>query len=354
MIGGCAADAWKGRLNGDPVPWLLEANAVVRYRTLVDLSGEPPAASDVRRARRQMLDDPGVRALIDEAADWLPRAPGRNSDASLSYFKARMLADFGVTVDDDGVGRIVEAAIGHRVDDLFAVRGTLPARPKKGEKYVKPDPHADVWSISPCNSPLITYALLALGFRSALVEQAVEELRSRWMTPEGWFCHLFFVESQFRKLRVGCPMARLGAGLMALDVFSLVPALRESACSRHAFEPLRFHREYGNTIYYFGRSKRFWTLKYPFVWYNALYLADVLTRFEFLRDDPLVRELVDWIERAQDERGRFRPTSMYLEYKGWDFADKKTASPWMTFLCCRILKRWHGWVDASGAMERSS
>jgi hypothetical protein len=51
-------------------------------------------------------------------------------------------------------------------------------------------------------------------------------------------------------------------------------------------------------------AERFRTLKHPFVWYDALSLADVLTRFESLRDDPLVRELVDGIERAQDERGR--------------------------------------------------
>ena len=102
----------------------------------------------------------------------------------------------------------------------------------------------------------------------------------------------------------------------------MVPALRESDYSRNAFQTLKFHRDYGKTIYYFGRSKKFWTLKYPFVWYNALYLADVLTRFDFLRDDLLVQELIDWIEHSQDEQGRFRPTSMYMEYKGWDFADK--------------------------------
>lgn len=57
MIGGCAADAWKGRLNGDPVPWLLEANAVARFPALVDPSGALPCASDVHRA-------PSARYLV--------------------------------------------------------------------------------------------------------------------------------------------------------------------------------------------------------------------------------------------------------------------------------------------------
>jgi hypothetical protein len=127
-----------------------------------------------------------------------------------------------------------------------------------------------------------------------------------------------------------------------LQVFSQIDDLKESQAAKNAFEPLKFHRDFGKSLYYFGRSKKFWTLKYPFIWYNALYLADVLTRFDFLKKEPLVQELIDWIEVSQDEQGRFKPTSMFMCYKGWDFANKKEASPWMTLLCSRILRRWYG------------
>ena len=90
-----------------------------------------------------------------------------------------------------------------------------------------------------------------------------------------------------------------------------------------------------------GRSKRFWRLKYPFVWYNALYVADVLSRFTHLKDEILLREMVEWILESQDENGRFAPTSMFLHYKDWDFSNKKEPSPWITYLCCRILKRYY-------------
>jgi hypothetical protein len=30
---------------------------------------------------------------------------------------------------------------------------------------------------------------------------------------------------------------------------------------------------------------------------------------------------------------------MYVAWKGWSFADKKTPSPWLTFLVRRIQKR---------------
>jgi hypothetical protein len=42
-----------------------------------------------------------------------------------------------------------------------------------------------------------------------------------------------------------------------------------------------------------GQAKGFWTLKYPFVWYNAFYLAGVLTRFESLKNYELVKELIE-------------------------------------------------------------
>ncbi|MEW6093198.1 MAG: hypothetical protein AB1531_04445 [Chloroflexota bacterium] len=332
------SEKWKRRLKDDPVPWLLESTAVTRYRTLVEIVEKAPSLSEVQQARQQMLGDSLVQRLLKESTDWLPKAAGRNNDPALSYFKLRMLADFGVTAKEEGMREIIAEAVTHRLDKMFAVRGTPPKRLQKGEKYVKPDPYADVWEVSPCNSPIITYALLALGYRNELVMQAVEALQSRWTTPQGWFCHFFFVDSQFKKLQIGCPMA----GLIALEVFSLIPALKETEYARNAYSTLKFHRDYGNTIYYFGRSRKFWTMKYPFIWYNALYLADVLTRFDFLHDEILVRELIEWIERSQNAQGRFQPTSMYMEYKGRDFTDKKVPSPWITFLCCRILKRWYG------------
>jgi len=222
----------------------------------------------------------------------------------------------------------------HLEDGFFAIRQVLP---EKGKGFSKPDLNANEWHALPCDSPFITYILLLLGLNNSMVEKSIEGIKERWETEQGWFCHFFFVESQFKKLQVGCPMAEL----MALEIFSQIPELRESDYALNAFAPIKFHREDGKSIYYFGRSKKSWTLKYPFVWYNALYLAEVLTRFEFLKDDELVRELIEWIENSQDENGRFKPNSMFMPYKGWNFANKKESSPWITFLCCRILKRWY-------------
>lgn len=179
---------------------------------------------------------------------------------------------------------------------------------------------------------------MASGFNSQEVEQSVSTLKKFWETEQGWFCNYFFVNSQYKKLNVGCPMA----GLMALEVFSQTSSLKESKQAQNAFAPLEFHWNYKKTIYYFGRSKKFWTLKYPFVWYNALYLAEVLTRFKFLKKHKMIQEIIDWIKSSQDENGRFKPTSIFMPYKSWSFGNKKEPSPWLTFICCKILKRWYG------------
>lgn len=330
-------DNWKAKLHADPLSWLLESNPWTRYRTLTDLLGMPVSDTDPVKAKNELLQHSQILELAEEAKDWISIAPTRNNDSKISYFKLRMLADFGITHEDLDLS-VIDKATEHVIEDMFAIRGTLPEKPGKGEKYQKPDLHADVWHISPCNSPAITAALLALGVQSEPLDSAVTALKYRWVDQTGWFCHFFFVESQHKKLQAGCPVA----GLMALDVFSRVPGLKDSEQARQAFEPIRFHKSFGKTIYYFGRSKKFWTFKYPFVWYNALYLADVLTRFDFLKDEEVVMELVEWILRSQDELGRFKPTSIFMEYKNWDFSNKKEPSPWITYLCCRILKQYYG------------
>lgn len=331
-------DNWSSKLHKNPIDWLIESNPWTKFKTFTDLSGIKESDKKVIDAKKEMLSNELIISLANDTKNWLEIAATRNSDAKISYFKLKALAEFGIKHTDLGLEEVVNTASEHIINNMFAVKGRTPEKPQKGEKYVKPDLAENVWHISPCNSPIITTALLELGVKNQLVKNSIEELKSKWDNKEGWFCHFFFVESQYKKLQIGCPIA----GLQALEIFSKTPELKESDYSKYAYAPIKFHREYGKSLYYFGRSKKFWTLKYPFVWYNALYLADVLTRFDFLKNEPLVQELVNWIIDSQDKEGRFKPTSVFMNYKGWDFANKKEASPWITFICCRILKQYFG------------
>lgn len=329
---------WEKQLNNNTLDWLLDSNPWTKYKSLTDLLGYDKTDEKVIATKNELLNHENIVALAKSIEDWQTASATRNNDPKIVYFALKALAEFGLEASDLSIQNTIEKASVHIIDNMFGVRGQTPERPKKGEKYEKPDLSADVWHTSPCNSPVITAALLELGVRNELVMNSVEALKNKWIDEKGWFCHFFFVESQFKKLQIGCPIA----GLQALDIFSKIPELKDSEHARNAFEPIRFHKEYGKTLYYFGRSKKFWTLKYPFVWYNALYLADVLTRFDFLKEEPVVKELIEWILQSQDKEGKFKATSVFLNYKGWDFADKKEASPWISFLCYRILKQYFG------------
>jgi hypothetical protein len=245
-------------------------------------------------------------------------------------YKLQMLADSGIKAHDPGRNSILTQVTSHIENDLFAIRQELP---QKG--FPKPDPNSNEWHALPCDSPLLTYILTKMGYEHPQIQKSVDRLAEHWSTPQGYFCDFFFVKGHMKKYQVGCPMA----GLMALQVFALIPELHDSKAADHAFNTLEFHRSLGKSIYYFGRGKKFFTLKYPFVWYNALYIADVLSRFERFRTTDFMEELVDWIHKQQHEDGTFTPNSMWMAYKGWEFSNKKTASPWVTFLCSRILKR---------------
>jgi len=91
-------------------------------------------------------------------------------------------------------------------------------------------------------------------------------------------------------------------------------------------------------IYMFGIGTDFRRLKYPFVWYDILHVADVLSRFPFVRADLRFREMLEAIA-AQADDGRYSADSMYRAWKGWSFADKKSPSPWLTFLVLRVQQR---------------
>ena len=89
----------------------------------------------------------------------------------------------------------------------------------------------------------------------------------------------------------------------------------------------------------FGVGTDFRKLKYPFVWYDILHVAEVLSRFLFTHKDPRMQSMAHAILDQADKNGRYTSSSMYRAWKGWSFADKKTPSPWLTFLAYRILYR---------------
>jgi hypothetical protein len=305
--------------------WLISSNPWTSYLARTELLDEKLTAPARSRCISDIVAHPLVSGVLDELTAYFPYVAKSHTDAKLTHYKLRMLSDFGLK-KQDGLDQLIQSVKERRDGDFFAIRQHLP---------LKDAGDGGEWNALPCDSPLLTYTLMKLGDHDSLLGRQVDCLKEMWQTEKGWFCHLPFVNGQYKREQIGCPMA----GLHALEVFSLNETLKESEFAQNAFKTLARHYESGRSIYYFGRGRRFFTFKYPFVWYNALYVADVLSRFEFAKKHAVMEQLSAWIRDGCMNDGTYKATSVYLEYRDWEFGSKKDASPWITFLCGRILKR---------------
>jgi len=171
------------------------------------------------------------------------------------------------------------------------------------------------------------------------VQRAVNHLVGL-VDENGWRCRAAPELGKFKgpgRREDPCPIVNV----YALKVLSLQPDLVDSPAVNAGAEMLLRHWEKQDErkIYMFGIGTDYRKLKFPFVWYDILHVVDVLSRYPYIHSDPRFKEIVEAITAQADEEGRYTARSMYRAWKGWSFADKKTPSPWLTFLVLRILKR---------------
>ena len=79
-------------------------------------------------------------------------------------------------------------------------------------------------------------------------------------------------------------------------------------------------------------------LKYPDVKYGLLQVLDVLSLFPYAVRQNEFAEMLDAV-CTHNADGMYTPESVSRAYSGFDFAQRKEPSAWITFLVCRIQKR---------------
>jgi hypothetical protein len=318
----------------DRIVWLLTSDEPwTKYRALVDLLELPEGSVEVEAARDEMLNHPQVQQLIENASGWPGYALKRHNDANHPMYKLSTLADFGLKVADEGLSEVVKAVLSHQSPEgAFESQILIPkAFGGSGQES---------WSWILCDSPTLLYSLLAMGLtETASVQKAGAHLIDL-VEENGWRCSASPDLGKFKgpgKRSDPCPIANV----YALKALSQTRNTNDNNSAHIGTEMLLNHwqirRE--SKFYLFGMGTDFSKLKYPFVWYDILHVADVLSRFPWVHSDPRFIELLEAITAQADSQGRYTASSMYLAWKDWSFADKKRPSAWITLLVLRIQKR---------------
>lgn len=316
------------------IRWLLDSGEPwTQYRTLLDLLDHAENDPAVQEARARMLAHPKVVALIEHAGEWGERTLKRHNDASHSLYALSTLADFGLTANDPGMMDVIDRIMAHiSSEGPFQTLVFIPGAFGGSDD--------DIWTWVACDSPTLLYALLSFGLRNdPQVQTAVRHL-VELAEENGYRCAAAAELGRFKgpgRRTDPCPIANV----YALKALSLVPEQCNSQAAHLAAEMLLGHwvRQKENKYFLFGIGTDFRKLKYPFVWYDILHFADVLSRPSYVKGDSRFAQIFHTITDQADQDGRFTATSMYMSWKGWSFADKKNPSPWLTYLVLRIGKR---------------
>ena len=315
------------------VDWLLEGEPWVEYRTRVDLLRQPEDTLQVAAARRTMLTHPQIQALLTELAEWPGPPLKRHNDATHLLHKLAFVADVGLRLGDLGVDPVIERVLTYQsAQGPFQIVVNIPTHfGGSGQDEAN-------WAL--CDAPLVLYALVKLGLGDdARVQAAVEYLASL-VRDNGWPCAAAPEMGKFHgpgRADDPCPYANL----LMLKLLAELPGWYDSAAVHTGAEAALtlWTQRKERRPYLFAMGTHFAKLKAPLIWYDILHVLDVLTCFPWLRDDPRLREMVTLVIEKANADNRFKPESIWMAWKGWDFGQKRMPSRWLTLLVVRMLER---------------
>ncbi|MCK6539450.1 MAG: hypothetical protein L6Q26_05275 [Anaerolineales bacterium] len=320
-------------MNSRTIEWLLQGEPWIEYRTRVDLLEQPETDPQVCAARRKMLADPKVKALLTELTDWPGTVLSSHRSASQSFHKLSFIAELGLRVSDPPVKKIADKVMKHQSKQgPFQLPTNIPAHFGGSGK--------DTWAWALCDAPVIVAALIRLGMgEDPRVQTAVEYLDGL-VCENGWHCVVSPELGKFRgpgRKDDPCPYATL----VMLHLLAHIPELQESKSAKIGVETLLslWAKSKEQHPYMFFMGTDFRKLKAPLFWYDILHTLDVLSYFKSARKDKRFKQMLNVVESKAEADGRFTPESVWTAWKEWDFSQKKVPSQGLTLFVQRILKR---------------
>lgn len=337
-------ERWLDLLPADPRPALLEsAESSARFVAMTRVLGMPESAPEARAARRAVVADPGIRALVKRLPSWdlTLRFSGHNSPAFPPNLM-RLLHLLGVRAGDfPSIERILDRMPKHQAGDgRFLTPGGTTGGGDAGAS----------WASLPCDHFAILEVLLLYGRRDAPQVAAglgrVRETFDETAQGRGWLC----VPDPVAKWRG--PGRKndvcLQVTIEALRLLALVPAPSRprgiAEAARTVLDAWRRRSE--EKPYMFGHGRRFVDGKWPPTWYDASAVLEAMAAYPSTwksgsaspDDRRSMAEIVRALASAFGPDGMVTPRSCYKGFEEYSFGQKKLPSPWATARLCGILR----------------
>lgn len=317
----------------DVFNWLLDGEPFVEYRVRVDLLGQTENEPEVIDAKKRMMADQKIQLLLQELQNWPGEVLNSHKSASQPFHKLSFIADIGFTKEDPRVDAIAHKIFEHQSEEgPFELPTNVPVHFGGSG--------TDTWAWALCDAPVIIYSLVKFGFSKDVRVQKAARYLVDLAHENGWRCTVSKELGKFRgpgRKDDPCPYATLAM----LKLLSQFDEYRQSEAAHVGAECLLdlWQRSLEVHPYMFFMGTDFRKLKAPFVWYDVLHVLDVLSQFGWLKGDARLVDMACLVKGKADAEGKFMAESIWQAWKGWDFAQKKQPSRWLTFLVTRTLNR---------------
>ncbi len=278
----------------------------------------------------QTLSDPRVQTLVDICQQWPDPPLQRHNDAKHPLHQMHILLDFGLGRSDEPIQRIANQIMMYQSEEgPFLSQNLIP------KHFGGTGEAAFSWIL--CDAPLLLHFLIRAGYHDEPdVQSAIDHLASM-VDDNGWRCKGSIPKFHGPGSRGDfCPFANL----ISLKVFSQLPEYHSEEFILDAIDSFFWH--WLNTaerkVYLFAMGTHFRRLKYPLIWYDILDVCHTLSYFPHARQHAVFQEMVALILEKQQPSGGFIPESIFLNFKDWDFGQKKVESPLLTWKVYEMVK----------------
>jgi hypothetical protein len=313
--------------------WLLDGPDWIRYIVYSDLLDIPTDDPLIFEAKKGLRTDDNIRQLLVDIEEFDTILLKRHNDAKHPLHKLAFLSELGFRKEDPEIKRITSKILNHQsINGPFQVLSNYPTH--FGGSGL------DEWLWALCDAPTLSYALLRFGYGDdERVMNSIDHMVGL-ITNNGWPCAVASTLGKFKgpgKKTDPCPYANL----IMLKLLSELPFSNFQEALDIGIETLLnlWENSLEQRPFLFRMGTDFRKLKVPFIWYDILHVAEVLSRFPQCRKDKRFLEIIEVILSKSDEEGKYKSESIWTKWKGWEFCQKREPSRWITLCILRIQKR---------------